>query len=66
MNDPGFPVFDADNHLSESPAWLEHLPTVRSRRRRSSAMALDVERSERERPRRRSEWPVGVELSFRS
>ena len=26
MNDPGFPVFDADNHLYESPAWLEYLP----------------------------------------
>ena len=26
MNDPGFPVFDADNHLYKSPAWLEYLP----------------------------------------
>ncbi len=26
MTDPGFPVFDADNHLYESPAWLEYLP----------------------------------------
>ncbi len=26
MNDPGFPVFDADNHLYESPAWTDHLP----------------------------------------
>ena len=25
MNDPGFPVFDADNHLYESPAWLDYL-----------------------------------------
>src|SRR5205823_4213728 len=23
---PGFPVFDADNHLYESPAWLDYLP----------------------------------------
>ena len=23
MNDSGFPVFDADNHLYESPAWLD-------------------------------------------
>ncbi len=26
MNDPGFPVFDADNHLYENPAWLDYLP----------------------------------------
>ena len=26
MNDPGFPVFDADNHLYETPEWLEYLP----------------------------------------
>ena len=26
MDDPGFPVFDADNHLYESPAWLDYLP----------------------------------------
>ncbi len=26
MAGPGFPVFDADNHLYESPAWLDYLP----------------------------------------
>jgi hypothetical protein len=26
MTDPGFPVFDANDHLCESPAWLDYLP----------------------------------------
>ena len=26
MTKPDFPVFDADNHLYESPTWLEYLP----------------------------------------
>jgi predicted TIM-barrel fold metal-dependent hydrolase len=26
METPGFPVFDADNHLYESPEWLDYLP----------------------------------------
>ena len=31
MTDPGFPVFDADNHLYESPAWLDYLPKRHAR-----------------------------------
>jgi hypothetical protein len=26
MTVPDFPVFDADNHLYESPAWLDYVP----------------------------------------
>jgi hypothetical protein len=67
MNDPGFPVFDADNHLYESPAWLEYLPpSARGVAGVARRARLSVERSELERLRRRSEWPVGLKLSFRS
>ena len=43
MTKPDFPVFDADNHLYESPTWLEYLtaatPATSSSSRSTAALA---------------------------